>query len=205
MFHMSKSKLTFMALLIGALVAAVSIYLNQSGAPIEREFKASLVKSKLNRFELYKYKNGHLVARATGNNATLFAQGRLICDGRMRMVRIDNGQRQEIESDQAEITFQNENFFGDSAGMVDTILFTGNVDYIRGATRFQSDWIKYSDKTGEAFTDKPVRIDSDSQFIAAEGGMIYNTKTEALRMRGGVFGSVRSDLMKSNAGGTTGK
>jgi lipopolysaccharide export system protein LptA len=118
---------------------------------------------------------------------------------------MDNGQRQEIESDQAEITFQNENFFGDSAGMVDTILFTGNVDYIRGTTRFQSDWIKYSDKTSEAFTDKPVRIDSDSQFIAAEGGMIYNTKTEALRMRGGVFGSVRSDLMKSSAGGKNAK
>jgi LPS export ABC transporter protein LptC len=205
MFQMSKSKLTFMALSIGALVAAVSIYLNQSEAPSDREFKASLVKSKLNRFELYKYKNGQLAARATGNNATLFAQGRLICDGRMRMVRMDNGQRQEIESDQAEIIFQNENFFGDGAGMVDTILFTGNVDYIRGATRFQSDWIKYSDRTGEAFTDKPVRIDSDRQFIAAEGGMIYNTKTEALRMRGGVFGSVRSDLIKSNAGGKTAK
>ena len=57
MFQMSKSKLTFMALSIAALVAAVSIYLNQSGAPSDREFKASLVKSKLTRFELYTYKN----------------------------------------------------------------------------------------------------------------------------------------------------
>lgn len=160
-----------------------------------------MIKSKLSNFELYKYKNDQLVGRATGNNATLFAQGRLLCDGRMQMVRMEKGQRQSIESDQAEIIFQNENFFGDGAGMVDTILFSGNVDYIRGRTRFQTDWIKYSDKTGEAFTDKPVRVDSDSQFIAAEGGMIYNTKTESLRMRGGVFGSVRSDMIKSGTGG----
>ena len=190
-----------MALSVAALVAAVFIYFNQSAPPGDREFKASLIKSKLSNFELYKYKNDQLVGRATGNNATLFAQGRLLCDGRMQMVRMEKGQRQSIESDQAEIIFQNENFFGDGAGMVDTILFSGNVDYIRGRTRFQTDWIKYSDKTGEAFTDKPVRVDSDSQFIAAEGGMIYNTKTESLRMRGGVFGSVRSDMIKSGTGG----
>ena len=202
---MSKSKLTIMALSIAALVAAVYIYFNQSTHPGDRELKASLIKSKLSNFELYKYKNDQLVARATGNNATLFAQGRLLCDGRMRMVRMESGQRQSIESDQAEIIFQNENFFGDGAGMVDTILFSGNVDYVRGSTRFQTDWIKYSDKTGEAFTDKPVRVDSEDQFIAAEGGMIYNTKTESLRMRGGVFGAVRSDIMRGGAGGKSSK
>jgi LPS export ABC transporter protein LptC len=205
MLQMSKSKLTIMALSITAVVAAVFIYFNQSMPSGDRELKAALIKSKLSNFELYKYKNDQLVARATGNNATLFAQGRLLCDGRVRMVRMESGQRQSIESDQAEIIFQNENFFGDGAGMVDTILFSGNVDYVRGNTRFQTDWIKYSDKTGEAFTDKPVRVDSEGQFIAAEGGMIYNTKTESLRMRGGVFGAVRSDIMRGSAGGKSTK
>ena len=201
MFQMSKSKLIVISLSLMTLIAAIFTYFNQSGALSERELKDSLVKSKLSRYELYRYKNDQLISRATGSSATLFAQGRLVCDGRMRMVRMENGQRQEIESDTAEIVFQNENFFGDTAGMVDSILFSGNVDYSRGKTRFQADWIKYDDKTGEAFTDKPVRVDLENQFIAAEGGMIYNTKTEAIRMRGGVFGAVRPDLVKGSAGG----
>jgi lipopolysaccharide assembly outer membrane protein LptD (OstA) len=103
------------------------------------------------------------------------------------------------------VIFQTENLFGQGAGMVDTILFSGNVDYVRGNSRFQTDWIKYSEKTGDAISDSPVRIESEGQFIAAEGGMIYNAKTEDLRLKGGVFGSLRTDLMDKQRGGKSKK
>lgn len=120
-------------------------------------------------------------------------------------MRISPELRQEISSDKAEVVFQTENLFGHGAGVVDTILFSGNVDYIRGNSRFQTEWIKYTEKTGEAVSDKPVRIESDGQFIAAEGGMIYNAKTEDLRLKGGVFGSLRTDLMDKQLGGKSKK
>jgi hypothetical protein len=201
--NMSKSKLLIIALSLATTAASIFIYFNQKFSVGDRELKDSLIKSRLSGFQLYRYRSNQLVARTTGDMATLYTQGRLSCSGRIRMVRIEDGQRQEIQSDEVDVNFQNENLFGDGAGLVDTILFSGNVDYTRGNSRFQTDWIKYSDKTGEAVTDRPVRIDSENQFIAAEGGMIYNTKSGALRMRGGVFGSVRQDLL--NKSGTKGK
>jgi len=201
--NMSKSKLLIITLSLVATAASIFIYFNQKHRLGERELKDALIKTRLSGFQLYRYRASQLVARTTGDKATLYTQGRLFCNGRIRMVRIENGQRQEIQSDEVEVNFQNENLFGDGAGLVDTILFSGNVDYTRGNSRFQTDWIKYSDKTNEAVTDKPVRIDSENQFIAAEGGMIYNTRSGAIRMRGGVFGSVRQDLL--NKSGAKGK
>lgn len=202
---MSKGKLIVMALSLAAVAASIFIYFNQSTSPAEREQKDYAVKSKLRGFELYRYKNDQLIARTTGRDATLHAQGRLVCDGRIQMVKIESGQRQEVESDQAELVFEDENFFSENGGGVETILFSGNVDYTKGSSRFRTDWIKYSEKTGEAFTDKPVRIDFENQFIASEGGMIFNTKTDSFRMKGGIFGSVRPDFVKSNRRGNVKK
>jgi LPS export ABC transporter protein LptC len=198
---MSKGRLFFIFISLAVTAAAISIYLNQSNQRSQKNIVGSAIKSKLKNYELYRYRQDQLIARATGAEATLFDQGRLVCGGGTRAVRMSPELRQEISSDTAEVIFQTENLFGQGAGMVDTILFSGNVDYIRGNSRFQTDWIKYTEKTGEAVSDRPVRIESDGQFIAAEGGMIYNAKTEDLRLKGGVFGSLRTDVMDKQLGG----
>lgn len=199
---MSKSKLAVISLSLMATFAAVYIYMGHKNPKADNTPSDSAIKAKLTSFELYRYRGDQLVARATGNDATLFSRGRFVSDGRTRLVQIAGGQRQEIESDKAEVMFQSENLFGEGAGLIDTILFSGNVDYIRGNSRFQTDWIKYTEKTKEAMTDRPVRFESNGQFIAAEGGMIYNTATESIKMKGGVFGSVRSDVVTTGGGGS---
>lgn len=198
---MSKGRLFFIFMSLAVTVTAVLIYLNQGSQRGQRNILGSTIKSKLRNYELYRYKKDQLIARATGFEATLFDQGRLVCSGGAKAVRISPDLRQEISSDTAEVIFQTESLFGQGAGLVDTILFSGNVDYLRGNSRFRTDWIKYSEKTSEAVSDKPVRIESDGQFIAAEGGMIYNAKTEDLRLKGGVFGTLRTDLMDKQLGG----
>lgn len=198
---MSKSKLAVIAISLMATVSSLYIYFAHKNPKVDNTPIESAIKAKLTRFELYRYRGDQLVARATGNDAILFPRGRFVCDGRTRFVQISGGQRQEIESDKAEVMFQSENLFGEGAGLIDTILFSGNVDYIRGNSRFQTDWIKFSEKTKEATTDRPVRFESDGQFIAAEGGMIYNVKSEAIKMKGGVFGSVRTDVVTTSGGG----
>jgi hypothetical protein len=132
-------------------------------------------------------------------------QGKLLCEGRIRVVRIRGDARQEIEADLAVVQFQSDAILSQNNSNVETIELSGNVDYIRGKSRFQTDWIRFTEKTGDAYTDRPGRADMDGQFIAAEGGMTYNMRTESLRMRGGVVGSIRTDVMQNGLGGPRNK
>jgi hypothetical protein len=202
---MSKSKISFIAASIVTIIASVLIYLNQKTGRVSQEQKISQVKAKLINYELYRYHGDGLTARATGKIASLFDQGRLLCEGRIRVVRIRGDVRQEIEADLAEVQFQSDAILLQNNSNVETIELSGNVDYIRGQSRFQTDWIRYTEKTGDAYTDRPVRADMDGQFIAAEGGMTYNMRTESLRMRGGVVGSIRTDVMQNGLGGPRNK
>ena len=202
---MSKSKISFIAASIVTIIASVLIYLNQKTGRVSQEQKISQVKAKLINYELYRYHGDGLTARATGKIASLFDQGRLLCEGRIRVVRIRGDVRQEIEADLAEVQFQNDAILSQNNSNVETIELSGNVDYIRGKSRFQTEWIRYTEKTGDAYSDRPVRADIDGQFIAAEGGMTYNMRTESLRMRGGVVGSIRTDVMQNGLGGPRNK
>ena len=190
---------------LATIALSVFYYFNQSIGRIAKEAQGTIIKSRLSNYELYRYRGDQLTARATGNTAILMDQGRLLCEGGTKLIKISDGIRQEIEAESAEVKFQSEALFGDGAGVVETLVFSGDVEYLRGKTRFHTDWISYTEKTGEAFTDRPVRVDSEGQFIASEGGMTYNLKTESLRMRGGVFGTVRTDAIQSRAGGAAGK
>jgi hypothetical protein len=153
-------------------------------------------------FELYRYhRSDVLKARTSGKSATLKNNGKLICEDKIRSVRFRNGLREELEANRADIQFMNDSVLTQKQNTVETIELTGNVEFSRGPSRFQTEWIHYTEKTGDAFTDKPVRVDSDGQFVAAEGGMTYNVRSESMRMRGGVFGSVRTDAVESGLGG----
>ena len=153
------------------------------------------VKARLSGFDFYRYQNDELIARTSGKSAILREHGKLLFDDKIHSVRIRGGVREELEANVAEVKFQNDAVLTQNHNTVDTIELLGNVELSKGLTRFQTDWILYTEKTAEAFTDKPVRIDSDGQFIAAEGGMTYNVRSESIRMRGGVFGSVRTDAV----------
>ena len=96
--------------------------------------------------------------------------------------------------------FPSSTLFSAKNNNAETVDLRGDVEMIRGSSRFLTDWIHYSDKTGEAFTDQPVRIEQDGQFIAAEQGMTYNMRTDSIRMRGGVFGSLQPELIGSTPG-----
>jgi len=202
---MSKSKISFLVASIVTIVAAVLIYINQKTARVSQEQRLSQVKAKLINYELYRYHGDELTARATGKVASLLDQGKLLCEGRIRVVRIRGDVRQEIEADLAEVQFQSDAILSQNNSNVETIELSGNVDYIRGKSRFQTDWIRYTEKTGDAYSDRPVRADIDGQFIAAEGGMTYNMRTESIRMRGGVMGSIRTDVMQNGLGGPRNK
>lgn len=202
---MSKSKILFIAASIVTIVASVLIYLNQNKGRVAQEQQLSQVKAKLINYELYRYRGDELTARATGKVASVLDQGKLLCEGRLRVVRIRGDARQEIEADLAEVQFQSDANLSQNNSNVETIELSGNVDYVRGKSRFQTDWIKFTEKTGDAYTDRPVRADLDGQFIAAEGGMTYNMRTESLRMRGGVVGSIRTDVMHNSLGGPRNK
>jgi hypothetical protein len=197
---MSKSKISFIAASIVTIVTSVLIYVNQNKGRVAQERQLLQVKAKLINYELYRYHGDGLTARATGKVASVLDQGKLLCEGRLRLVRIRGGARQEIEADLAEVQFQSDAILSQNNSNVETIELSGNVDYIRGKSRFQTDWIKFTEKTGDAYTDQPVRADLDGQFIAAEGGMTYNMRTESLRMRGGVVGSIRTDVMQNSLG-----
>ena len=202
---MSKSKISFIVASIVTIVASVLIYLNQNKGRVAQEQQLPQVKAKLINYELYRYRGDELTARATGKVASVLDQGKLLCEGRLRVVRIRGDARQEIEADLAEVQFQSDAVLSQNNSNVETIELSGNVDYIRGKSRFQTDWIKFTEKTGDAYTDRPVRADLDGQFIAAEGGMTYNMRTESLRMRGGVVGSIRTDVMQNGLGGPRNK
>jgi hypothetical protein len=154
-------------------------------------------KARLTGYDLYRYKEDQIIARASGRRATFLDQGRLVCEDRIKMVRHREGVREEVEALSATIQFPSASLFSSKNNNAETVDLRGDVEIIKGSSRFLTDWIHYSDKTGEVFTDKPVRIEQDGQFIAAEQGMTYNVRTDAIRMRGGVFGSLQPEVIGS--------
>lgn len=175
------------------------VYLGQKKPKIMEDQKAGSVKARLIGYDAYRYRDDKPVARASGRRAVFLDQGRLLCDDRFKLVRTRGGIREEVESKSAEIVFPNSALFSSKNNNAETIELRGDVEMIRGNSRFLTEWIRYTDKTGEAYTDKPVRIEQDGQFIAAEQGMTYNMQTESMRMRGGVFGSVQPNVVRAAA------
>ena len=198
---MGKSRALFIVASLLIIGASIWTYAHQNNNRGANKGPDSLIKARLIGFELYRYQNDELKARTSGKSATLKDHGKLVCEDKIRSVRIRNGVREELEANTANIQFVNDAVLTQKNNTVDTIELSGNVEFSKGPSKFQTEWILYTEKTGDAFTDKPVRADSEGQFVAAEGGMTYNVRSESIRMRGGVFGSVRTDAVETGLGG----
>lgn len=123
---------------------------------------------------------------------------------KVRASRQRGGQKEELEADSAIIQFLNDAVLTQKGSTIITAELTGAVEMMRGEKRFQTDWLLYTEKTSILFTDKPVKIASQEEFVAADGGMTYNMQEESLHLRGGVFGSIRPEAA-SEAVGKKGK
>ena len=193
---MSKSKATFILISLAALGASIWVYINQKNGRGSQSAQTH-VKARLLGYELIRYRHDDLIARTSGKKATLRDNGKLICEDRVKAVRIRDGVREELEADRADVTFPPDTSLTSKNSTIESVELTGSVEFLRGVNRFQTDWVLYTEKTGDVFSDKPVRFESEDQLVAAEGGMTYNMRQETLRMRGGVFGSVQSDVVQS--------
>jgi hypothetical protein len=188
-------KTIFIATSLILVVLSVYIYATQTEPKSAEDGGAQVIKARLTSYDAYRYKGDAVIARASGQKATFLDQGRLVCEERVKLVRRRGGLREEVEAKSAEIHFPSSSLFSAKNNNAESIDLRGDVEIIRGSSRFLTDWIHYSDKTAEAFTDKPVRLEQDGQFIAAEQGMTYNMRTDSIRMRGGVFGSLQPQIL----------
>lgn len=198
---MNKGKLLLIVSSLTLLFASIWVYFRELSTRKSREIDSSPVKAKLSGFELYRYKNDELKSRVSGKKAKLLDPSEVLCEERVIAVRIKDGVREQVEADTAKLTFTGDSFFSGRESTLDTAELTGGVEYLTNKSRFVTEWMRYTEKSGEAFSDRPVRIDSDDQFIAADGGMTYNLKDESIRLRGGVFGSLRSDKLRAQVDG----
>jgi hypothetical protein len=193
-------KSIFIAVSLFLMGLSVYVYMGQKQPKTQDSGSVLAVKARLIGYDVYRYKDDQVVARASGKKATFLDQGRLICEERIKMVRRRAGAREEVEAKSAELKFPSAMLFASKNNNAESVDLRGDVEMIRGRSRFITDWIHYSDKSGEAFTDQPVRIEQDGQFIAAEQGMTYNMRTDSIRMRGGVFGSLQPETLGASSG-----
>jgi hypothetical protein len=196
---MTKSKAIFILASLGVIVAAIFVYIGQGSTRARKVNGDSELKARLVGYELFRYKGDELRARVSGQSALLKEPSILICQDDIVGLRMDGKLREQASAKKATIAFAGESLFNQKDSVVDTIELDGDVEFHRAQNQFLTEWLFYSEKTGEASTEKPVRIESSGQFIAAEGGMIYNIRNEALRLRGGVVGSIRTDIMRNTS------
>lgn len=197
---MNKGKLLIITMSLMLLAASIWVYLQQQGQRTKLDPVGVQAKAKLIGYELYRYQHDELKVRVSGKRAVLVDPAELICEDKIFAVRIRNGLREQVETEKARLVFLGDSLFTQKDATLDTVELKGGVEYVRGKSRFLTEWLKYTEKTGEAYSDKPVRIDSEGQFVAAEGGMTYNVRDESVRLRGGVFGSLRADKVKEGLG-----
>jgi LPS export ABC transporter protein LptC len=198
---MSKTKIAFIAISLTLVIISIWIYLGQKDGRSNRDSSESQIKAKLVGYELFRYQNDEMKARTTGKKAFLYEHGKMVCEDHVKSVRIRDGIREELESEKADILFADESPLSQKNSTASVIELTGNVEFTRGESTFHTEWIRYTEKTGEAFTDRPVKITSQGQFIAAEGGMTYNIKVDNVKLRGGVVGSLKSELLQDGIKG----
>jgi lipopolysaccharide export system protein LptC len=202
---MSKGKVIFISISVAIMGAAVTSYFTQSSTKSKDARTDQDVKARLLGYELFRYRGDSLVSRVSGRKATLMEPSRLVCEDDIVGLRIRGGIREEASANQAVIIFLGESLFNQRDAALDTVELIDDVEFQRSSSRFVTERLLYSEKSGTAVTNKPVRMDSDGQFVAANGGMIYNLRDESLKLRGGVVGSVRSDIMESGLNGKKSK
>lgn len=193
---MTKSKFLFIFASLALIFAAIVTYLGQGSSRLRSNDSDSALKASLSGYELFRYKGDELRERISGRRAALMEPSQLICQDDILGFRIKNGIREQASSKKATVVFAGESLFNQKDSMIDTVELDGDVEFQRSGSQFQTERLLYSDKTGEATTDSPVRMESAGQFVAAEGGMIYNMRNEAVKLRGGVVGSIRTDVMR---------
>jgi hypothetical protein len=174
---------------------SIYVYLGQKRPKTQEIVGSQAARARLIGYDVYRYRNDKPIARSSGKRAAFLDNGRLVCNDQVKMVRFRDNIREEVEAKSAEIVFSSTTLFSSKKNMAETIELRGDVEIIRNNSKVLTDWIHYTDKTSEVFTDRPVRIEQEGQFIAAEQGMTYNMRTESIRMRGGVFGSLQSDVI----------
>jgi hypothetical protein len=194
---MTKSKPIFIFVSLALTAASVWIYIGQKPPRLRKTDSESAVKARLKGYELFRYKGDELRARVSGKKASLIEPSTLVCEDDIIGFRTRNGLREQASARRAIVKFAGESLFNQKDSTLDTIELDGNVDFQRGRSQFMTEWISYTEKTSEAFTEKPVRMESSGQFVAAEGGMTYHVRDESIRLRGGVFGNIRTDVIRS--------
>jgi hypothetical protein len=194
---MNRGKLIFILISLSFMAMSIQIYLSQNLGKSSNILTVPSPKAKMSGYDIYKYKADEIVSRSSGKQATFSDGGILLCEDGVKMVRTRKGMREEITANIAMIKFPPETKLASKDTSAESIDMRGDVEVIRGDSKFTTDWLTYTESTKEAFTDHQVRFEQSGQFIAAEQGMTYNMQTESIRMRGGVFGSVRSNVVDS--------
>lgn len=201
---MNTGKLIFVVLALSLLGTSIWIYANLRDTHLAQVFVNSPIKAQLIGFEMNRYRDDEWTTRIASQKATFLENGQLVFEKKVRASRQRGGQKEELEADSAIIQFLNDAVLTQKGSTIITAELTGAVEMMRGEKRFQTDWLLYTEKTSILFTDKPVKIASQEEFVAADGGMTYNMQEESLHLRGGVFGSIRPEAA-SEAVGKKGK
>ncbi len=198
---MNVGKIIFLVLALSLTATALWIYINQRDTHLAHVIVNSPIKAQLIGFEMNRYRDDEWISRLASDKATLMENGRLVFDKKVRASRMRGDTREELEADSAVVQLLNDTALAQQKSAIVSIELTGAVELLKGESRFQTEWLLYTEKTAEAFTDKAVKILSKEEFVAAEGGMTYNMQEESLRLRGGVFGSIRPEAVESGMKG----
>jgi hypothetical protein len=198
---MNIGKLIFVVLALSLTGTATWIYFNQRDSHLARVLVNSPIKAQLIGFEMNRYRDDQWMSRIASRKATLMENGKLVFDTKARASRMRGGKIEELEADSAIIQLLNDPARPQMNSTIVTAELSGSVELLKGESRFTTEWLLYTESTSEAFTDRAVRIDSNEEFVAAEGGMTYNIREESIRLRGGVFGSVRPDAAAASMKG----
>lgn len=179
-------------------VTATAVFFSREERQIKiRENESNEPKITMGEFEYFKFKNDKLSVRLAGKNGALFDGGLVRMTDGVRAVRHNETRREELSAREAELALSGSNPSNlNTLNQIKRIRVHENVELLIDDGHFETEEAIYTDDDGVIRTDKPVRMERGGQFVASEGGFDYGVRSENLKMRGGVTGTLLPQLLK---------
>lgn len=195
-----KGKAVIVVLSLLLFVAAAYLYFTKASTSITIRADAETPKITILGYEFYRFKDDLVVSRLAGERAQLFDAGRVDLTEGVRAVRINGQRREELSAKRADLFLASSTQGSlNAVDRVDKIHVSENVDLMVGEARMETEDAVYTEADTTIRSTVPVRVDQTGQFLAGEHGFEFNTKLEALKMKGGITGTILPASIHKNA------
>lgn len=194
-----KGKAVIVVLSLFMFATAAYLYFTKATTTVTIRADSETPKITILDYEFYRFKDDLVVSRLAGEKAQLFDAGKVELTESVRAVRINGQRREELSSKRADLFLASSTQGSlNAVDRIDKIHVSEDVDLMVGEARMETEDALYTEADTTIRSTVPVRVEQTGQFLAGEHGFEFNTKLEALKMTGGITGTILPASIRKN-------